>query len=448
MRKLLLILTSVLMLSTTIFAVESYDTMLITSTYDPSVANVMIEEDTILVQLNGDVIDFTDENGLKVEPQIINSRTMVPMRKIFEVFGANVEWINETRSIKATTEKVEIGLQIDNEIAMLKNESGEVTEIKLDSAPVIVEGRTLVPVRFIAESLNKKVGWDAYNRVVIIIDPLIIEQTIKEESSNFYEYLMADFEKINTYEMEIDLDGKVKYVDEEERKNNTALTLAGEMAIKQSETALALDLELDFTGKGLLLETVKEQGYEEIEMNLIADMENNEIYLKLSTAEENDKWVKYEMGEAGDALKAILEMAQKQNGSNIEVLVNTLLPENNLTVSSYEELRMTLKILTEIMGNKNFKVTGRTTKTYSFNLDLTKMIEELLEKDSLEIEIEFEVKVANKIAKQSNCIITIEYAEAEENLEIELEAKSVLESYNEKVTIKMPKEKDVIEMYE
>ena len=55
------------------------------------------------------------------------------------------------------------------EIATIKNESGEETEIKLDSAPTIVNGRTLVPVRFIAESLEKKVGWDAENKTVIII---------------------------------------------------------------------------------------------------------------------------------------------------------------------------------------------------------------------------------------------------------------------------------------
>ena len=52
----------------------------------------------ILVQLNGELIDFTDSNGLKVEPQIVNDRTMVPMRKIFEVLGAEVQWEGETRS--------------------------------------------------------------------------------------------------------------------------------------------------------------------------------------------------------------------------------------------------------------------------------------------------------------------------------------------------------------
>lgn len=444
MKKFLLLLVSILMLSTTIFATESYDTMLITSTYDPTIANGIEMNDSILVQLNGEVIDFTDANGAKVEPQIINNRTMVPMRKIFEVFGANVSWSGETRSITATTEKLEIGLQIDNEIATLKNESGEITEIKLDSAPVIVEGRTLVPVRFIAESLDQKVGWDAYNRVVIIIDPVIIGETIKNNASNFYEYLTTDFEKIETFELATEINGKVKYTDDEERKNYTSLTMVGDLDIKQSDDKIGLDLELNVTGKGILYEVVKEQEYDEIGIKVVADIEDGAIYIKSNLLEENNKWIKYDLGEEVENLKVLIEMAQKQNNSNVDALVNVLLDENKLTVSSYEELQMTLQILTEIMGNDNFKVSGRTTKTYTFNLDLA----ELLEIEGLNLELNLETKIVNKIAKQSNCIIRLGYEEAEENVEITLELESILKSYNEKVTIKMPKAKEIIEMYE
>ena len=165
--RLLVLTICILMLSVPVFA---SDRMLITSTYNPNLIENVEEEDTILVQLNGEVIDFTDSNGEKVEPQIVNDRTMVPMRKIFEVLGADVEWFAEDRSIKATTEDLEINLQIENTVAKVINASGDEEEIILDAAPVIIDGRTLVPVRFIAESLDKKVGWDALERVVIIID--------------------------------------------------------------------------------------------------------------------------------------------------------------------------------------------------------------------------------------------------------------------------------------
>ena len=53
------------------------------------------------VQINGTIIDFTDENGNKVEAQLINSRTMVPLRKIFEVLGCDISWDGATKTVTA-----------------------------------------------------------------------------------------------------------------------------------------------------------------------------------------------------------------------------------------------------------------------------------------------------------------------------------------------------------
>jgi hypothetical protein len=47
--------------------------------------------DSIKVQLNGEYLDFTDAQGNKVEPQLINNRTMVPLRKIFESLECEVD---------------------------------------------------------------------------------------------------------------------------------------------------------------------------------------------------------------------------------------------------------------------------------------------------------------------------------------------------------------------
>ena len=69
----------------------------------------------VYVQLNGELIDFTDANGNRVDAQIVNSRTMVPLRKIFELLGATVDWDNETRTAFAVKGDTSIKLQIDNE---------------------------------------------------------------------------------------------------------------------------------------------------------------------------------------------------------------------------------------------------------------------------------------------------------------------------------------------
>lgn len=111
----------------------------------------------IKVLLNGEELSFD------VPPQLINDRTMVPMRKIFESMGATVEWEESTQTIYATKGDISITMQIDNTVIKVNNE-----EITLDVPPQLVDSRTLVPVRAVAESLQAKVEWDDPNQTVII----------------------------------------------------------------------------------------------------------------------------------------------------------------------------------------------------------------------------------------------------------------------------------------
>lgn len=123
------------------------------------------------VQINGQIIDFTDANGNVVEPQIINSRTMVPLRKIFEELGAEVLWEDSTKTCTGKLNAKEVKLTIDSDVAYVRDtSSAEFAEVKLDSPAVIVDDRTLVPLRFISESLGKEVGWDGSTQTAIIID--------------------------------------------------------------------------------------------------------------------------------------------------------------------------------------------------------------------------------------------------------------------------------------
>jgi len=113
----------------------------------------------ITVYLNGEKLYFD------VQPQIINGRTMVPMRKIFEELGTVVGWNNNTQTAIATTKDDIIRISIGG-INMSCN--GE--QKLLDSPAVVISGRTLVPVRAIAESLKCDVDWYDYgvNQVVDI----------------------------------------------------------------------------------------------------------------------------------------------------------------------------------------------------------------------------------------------------------------------------------------
>ena len=96
-------------------------------------------------------------------PIIENSRTLVPLRAIFEKLGATVDWNNTTRTVTATKGDTTIKLTIGEEV-LYKN--GQV--IKIDCPAKIVNSRTLVPVRAVAESFGCEVTWNNANYQVII----------------------------------------------------------------------------------------------------------------------------------------------------------------------------------------------------------------------------------------------------------------------------------------
>ena len=124
----------------------------------------------VTVELDGTKIDFD------VKPQIIDGRTMVPLRKIFEEIGAYVKWDNDTRTVSARKNSKTITLAIDS--ADLQIDKGKtddagnpITEtVTLDVPAQIVSDRTLVPARAISESFGLSVNWDEDNQKVIITD--------------------------------------------------------------------------------------------------------------------------------------------------------------------------------------------------------------------------------------------------------------------------------------
>lgn len=108
------------------------------------------------------VLDGREIKG-DVAPQIIGGRTMVPMRLIFEALGAEVTWNDATQTVVGRQGNTSISLIIGNRNATVGGRA-----VVLDQPAQIIAGRTLVPVRFIAESLGAAVDWDEALRTVRI----------------------------------------------------------------------------------------------------------------------------------------------------------------------------------------------------------------------------------------------------------------------------------------
>ena len=121
--------------------------------------------DDITVTINGYIVVFD------VPPQIINGRTMVPMRRIFESLGANVNWVEEKSLVVATYKTSIITMPIgETSFSVTDVLTNETRVVEIDVAPMIIDGRTLVPARAVSEAIGKTVNWNGDTRTVIITD--------------------------------------------------------------------------------------------------------------------------------------------------------------------------------------------------------------------------------------------------------------------------------------
>ncbi len=112
-----------------------------------------------------DIKVLMDDKALSfdVPPQIIEGRTLVPFRAVFEAYGGVVEWDGEQQTVIATVGNKTIVLRIDTLNAKVNDK-----EVPLDVPAMLINSRTMVPLRFISENLGSEVKWEGNENTVII----------------------------------------------------------------------------------------------------------------------------------------------------------------------------------------------------------------------------------------------------------------------------------------
>jgi len=138
---------------------------------DSGYAVMWLKDDNIdakyLIKLKKPAITTVFLNDAKIcfdqLPVIENGRTLVPLRAIFEAIGADVSWDGDTNTVTAVKDNTEIKLTIDSTTAYKNGEA-----VSLDVPAKLLNGRTLVPVRFIGEAFGVKVDWIGEEMKVIL----------------------------------------------------------------------------------------------------------------------------------------------------------------------------------------------------------------------------------------------------------------------------------------
>ncbi|MEK4508485.1 copper amine oxidase N-terminal domain-containing protein [Paenibacillus sp. FSL K6-2524] len=94
---------------------------------------------------------------------MIQGRTMLPLRAIFEALDAKIQWNQKTQTVTAIKDDTTIVLKIGSKVATINNKA-----VSLDVPGKNLKGRTMVPVRFVGEALGQEVGWNSKTQTVTI----------------------------------------------------------------------------------------------------------------------------------------------------------------------------------------------------------------------------------------------------------------------------------------
>lgn len=139
-------------------------------------------ENEISVYVEGQKVSFD------VPPQTINDRTMVPIRAIFEVMGATVNWDNATQTAICTKDNTVVKMTLNSKTEYIND-----VPYEMDVAPVIVDNRTLAPARYVAEAFGYFVNWDGNTKSVLINKTSTIKDGTKDNPYEFGDKVSITF---------------------------------------------------------------------------------------------------------------------------------------------------------------------------------------------------------------------------------------------------------------
>ena len=195
--------------------------------------------DTVNIVYNGRLIKQGD-----VEPKNIDGRVMIPFRNVLENLGATVEYSEAEKEVTAKKDGTTINFTLMDDTIHVDN-NGEKSEITMDVPMVIVDDRTLVPVRFMSNALGMEVGWSDYENTVIIVDKDELIEEFKTVAPNISKLLgMEQF----VYNQEDDtLQLKIEGKGEE---FNLLLDLDAKISAVMNADACGVNITFDFNLNG------------------------------------------------------------------------------------------------------------------------------------------------------------------------------------------------------
>ncbi|MNJ34361.1 hypothetical protein D3C77_290710 [compost metagenome] len=114
----------------------------------------------ITLIVNGHVVPL-DQKAVSV-----NGTVLIPLKNMFDALGATIEWDQATKKITAAKDDTIIELTVDSTAARKQDK-----QLTLQAKPIVINGYTMVPARFAAESFDADVDWDPQSSTITITTP-------------------------------------------------------------------------------------------------------------------------------------------------------------------------------------------------------------------------------------------------------------------------------------
>ncbi|MPM72699.1 hypothetical protein SDC9_119675 [bioreactor metagenome] len=165
-----------------------------------------IGSDVLTVKYNGEAIIFPDAQPFVDE----NNRTLIPVRFVAETMGADVSWNQEAQTAMIEQNGITIMVPIGSDTITVTKD-GSTSAVKMDTAAIIKEERTYVPIRFVAEALGAWVSYsDLFTTVQIYRDVLAPEEITRLHS--YYDMSWEEYcEAVNYESTSTDEDREARY---------------------------------------------------------------------------------------------------------------------------------------------------------------------------------------------------------------------------------------------
>ncbi len=340
----------------------------------------------ITVTYNGEDIIFPD-----ALPQIQNGRTLVPVRAIMERAQMQVDYDAATRTVTAQKEDLQITMPIDDTAVSLK-QGDAVQTITLDAPARLIDDRTYVPVRFIAESLGTKVNWNAAGREVVIIDTDEWAKQIEDNSALMNLLLHQSFSSREAMASTTGADLAFSYALQNVKDENgkpiqldfdIKMTLAGTAVYDGTNTGSYISLETDLSFLKQLLDEFENEDAAflkkfakpySFDLEIIVDKDWN-LYCKskalvtiLKDCEQTaaaeligDHYIRISMAELLSIMLPIdseaLALATEGADSIWAVLENLVETDDMLYTQSVAQLDFWVDLYASLYHDKQFKVT-------------------------------------------------------------------------------------------